>query len=571
MNNKKIGLIIFLVGLLVYSNSLFNSFLWDDEEQVVNNPYVHSLTNIPLLFLGSTFNSGGAGLSGLYYKPILSFSYLLSYVVFSSNAWGFHILQVIIHLTNATLVFLFVNKFLKRWTAFLLAIIFLVHPMNVEAVSYIAALQEPLFFFFGLLALNYIIQRPINLKNLTVTGLLLLMSLLSKESGILFVIIIPIAYLLRSRTRTNWQKILLSCGPSLLSTAIYLFLRLIVAKIGFGNTGPSPIMNASLTERLTTMPAIILFYIKGFFFPLNLAIAQHWVIRQINFRDFILPAILDLLFLCGLLLIGLFIKKRQPTHFRFYLFFLTWFLVGLGMHMQIIPLDMTVAERWFYFPIVGLLGILGLFFQEIKYSKQMENYLIIAVVIVISLLTTRSFIRNFNWKDGLTLYGHDIATSTNSFDLQNNLGVEQYRHGMTEQAAVHFEKSVQLAPHWWTNWNNLGVIYEQHQQYDLAAQSYQHAIDNGHYYLGYENLARLKIHHESTESAETFIDSSLKVLPQNSKLWLFKAITSYLLGDKQTALMAAHNSYALNPSQESSYLYNQILQDQPLDLNGNAK
>ena len=70
------------VGFLVYVNSLPNSFVWDDGEQIVNNAVIRSFSNLPELFKGSTFSSGGGSLSGTFYRPLVPISYLFNYQIF---------------------------------------------------------------------------------------------------------------------------------------------------------------------------------------------------------------------------------------------------------------------------------------------------------------------------------------------------------------------------------------------------------------------------------------------------------------------------------------------------------
>ena len=110
LSSKVLILIILLVGFLVYVNILGNGFVWDDEEQVVNNPYIKSFTYLSKIFTGSTFQTGGAGLSGWYFKPLMSLWFMVNYSLFGKNAWGFHLTQLLLHLINVALVFLIFQK-----------------------------------------------------------------------------------------------------------------------------------------------------------------------------------------------------------------------------------------------------------------------------------------------------------------------------------------------------------------------------------------------------------------------------------------------------------------------------
>jgi len=208
--------------------------------------------------------------------------------------------------------------------------------------------------------------------------------------------------------------------------------------------------------------------------------------------------------------------------FKSSIFFFLWFIISIFPYLQFFPLDMTVAERWFYLPMIGLLGIIGTVLNkfEIQNSK-FKNLTMGFALVIILLFSIQSFIRTLDWKNGLTLYSKDIKTVSGSFDLENNFGVELFRTGDYASAKIHFEKSTKLAPYWWTNWNNLGAIYEREKNYQKAIEYYQKAIDNGQYYLAYENLAKILVFYENDQKkTEEFLQKSLKLFPENQNLLL---------------------------------------------------
>lgn len=107
-------LLLIAFGFLLYFNSLFNGFVWDDEELIVNNSQVHSLANLPAFLSGSTFNPGGASqLSGLYYKPLMTISFSALYTLFGPNPFFFHLFQLLLHIAN-TVFFYFILKHLLK-------------------------------------------------------------------------------------------------------------------------------------------------------------------------------------------------------------------------------------------------------------------------------------------------------------------------------------------------------------------------------------------------------------------------------------------------------------------------
>ncbi|MBU0976583.1 MAG: hypothetical protein ABIE03_02215 [Patescibacteria group bacterium] len=538
MKYKQFIIILIVIGFCLFFLSFFNGFIWDDEEQVVNNTLVHSLGNIPTFFTGSTFNTGGAGiLGGIYYKPMMSVFFSILYTIFGGGAFGFHLFQVTLHIANAILVFVLLLRLLgefdksnsynnSKWIAFGASVLFLVHPINVEAVVYVSALQDVLFLFFGMLALLITvykenpflnkIEEATKIKTHWWSALLLFLSVLSKETGIVFVGI-TFAYVIIFD-----KKVLLNLiKSSSVMLAVYFILRVFIAKIPFSKGGISPIMRVSFSERMQTVPKIIYHYLITLFNTSKLAIAQHWVVEEANWGDFYFPLVIVTGFLLLLIILGIFLKKRRNNSFKIYLFFVLWFLGALLLHLQIIPLDMTVADRWFYLPFVGLAGAFSIVIFELIYLKKESIRSVVALTsgIVILILSFRSLNRTLDWSDGLKLFSKDIEISSESFDLQNNLGVELFRTGNVAEAKVHFTRSVEIAPYWWTNWNNLGAIVEREGKLEKAEDYYLVAIQNGDYFLAYENYAMILIKQEKYDEAKKFLaEDALLKFPYNERL-----------------------------------------------------
>ncbi len=279
----------------------------------------------------------------------------LIYTIFGSHPFYFHLVQLLFCIGSSIILYLFFRFSFKPVLALFLSLVFLLHPINSQVAYAIPSMQDALYFFFGILAL-WILVRFKSIKSLAIAATCLFLSLLAKETGILF-----IALSLLILFWYNKKRLYPFIGIMVFPITLYLVLK--TNAVGLLGTNPdnAPIDNMSLMGRLFTAPSIVLSYIIKFIFPWNLASAYYWVHPTFSFSNFLLPLIIDLGVLSILVNMALLIRKRAPNaHYRAYLLFATWSALGILVHIQIIPLDFTASEPWFYFSSAGVLGMIGI-------------------------------------------------------------------------------------------------------------------------------------------------------------------------------------------------------------------
>lgn len=450
-------------------------------------------------------------MGGIYYKPLMTTAYALIWGLFGNDSLPFHAFQVAIHSLNAFLIFLLFLNFAPFWPSIILALLFLLHPQNTENAMYVANFQDVLFMFFGLGALNILVKKPNSRSQSLAVFILLLCSLLSKESGVLFVAAAAFfIFIFRPSTRMR------SMIAIALTIGVYAFLRFGLAGLYNVNHGVAPISQATPFERFLTMPSALTHYLVQFVAPIHLTTTRNWVVTDANV-DFWFPFFF-LIFIAGVLTWWC---RRYPSKIK--IFFALCLSAGLFLHSQLLaPLDGTVADRWFYFPMFAILGLL---LVAIPWSRFSLRATLAFAVPLLLLMGGRSMARSFDWADGFTLYAHDVAIAPDSYDMQNNYGVELFRHGQFDEALLHFKRSTELAPHWTINWNNLGAAHDHFQHTNEAEYAYCRSINNGVYYLAFENYAAILIRTGRLERALAFIDKlGLKGLPQNPKLLQMREI-----------------------------------------------
>lgn len=555
--------VFFVVALAVFFLSLFNGFVWDDEEQILNNPFINKISNIPYLFTTSTFSTGGAGLSGLYYKPLMPVFFSLIHAFAGYTSFFYHFFDLLIHLINTVLIFFFFKKFFdyfkyefSRTFSFCFSLIFLIHPVVVEAVSYISSTQELLYVLFLLLALlfsfNFLTKKE-SPAYLVIINSFVLGSLLSKEAGVISIpIILCLAFILNKK---QIFPLLLSFSSTFV---LYLILRLPIAKTPFLQySSIIPIANASLFQRIITIPYELFSYTRLTFSPIDLYVAQYTVVRNLSEPRFYLSTLI----LVALISFLLFIFRKFYS--KSTIFFLFWILASFALILNIYPLDMTIAERWMYGPLIGILGLIAVISQEvINRNKKYLDLFIFSFLIFFSFFVVRSFIRTYDWNNDLSLFSHDIRYVPNSFDTQNNLGVALFREGKIDDAALHFQKSIELSPKWWIAYNNLGAVYQKQGKTKQAKALYQKSIDTGNYYLAYENLAEIKTLTEKPNGVLPFVEKSLRILPDNEKLNKIAAYLYLKSGKLDRAESYANRTYLINPSQDNYFFVQQILSEE---------
>lgn len=505
--------ILILLGLLIYSNAISNGFVGDDIYQVVTNRAIHSLSNLPQFFTGSTYyNADPNSLMGAYYRPFMMTFYSFMYALAGPNPHLFHLMQIFLHIINAILLYFILKTFFKPILSFLLAIVFLIHPQNNEAVVYIANLQDTLFLFFGLLGLLQLTKKE---QNLFLASFCFLLSLLSKETGIAFVFIGVLYQFFFNYTKR--KQLLLGL---LIIGLTYYILRVSIAHIGTTHTPLAPITLASSLERLATIPSIIVFYLQTFFFPVHISALHFWVVKQLTFQTFYLPLLLVLGFFSFIIGVAYKLIKQHHPLTKPFLFFSLWMLSGMTLHLHLIAtLDATAADRWFYFPFIGMLGILGVCI-EAKLLKLPKLTIIIwgLMIIILIALGIRTYIRNNNWKDTITLYEHDMKYSQSNFLITNALGTEYIKDGDFEKAKPFIMASVAEYPYF-ANLNNAAIIALHEGNIGQARKYLQQAITQSNHYLVYENYSSFLIKYgPSKEEAKSFTQKAILQFPQSEKL-----------------------------------------------------
>jgi hypothetical protein len=281
------------------------------------------------------------------------------------------------------------------------------------------------------------------------------------------------------------------------------------------------------------------FYISNFVYPKDLLIYNDWLINNLSFKLFYLPLIIDFLFFAIVICIGFFIKRKVKKDFPLFIFFLMWFILGMIPCFPIWLLDQTVASRWFYFPMFGLLGILGLLFINIKFNNFVKKVTIIILIITIIIFSVRIIIRNNNFQSRLILYSHD-ASIGNSPLLYKLLIQELINEGKYKDASVPLSKLINLNINDPESWYYKSIVDTYTGNYIQLKKDINKIINTPYDQNYFILLPFAQIKYETNyKEANRILQIGVKKYPHNLTLWSLLAYTEYKLGDNSAAAYAS--------------------------------
>lgn len=497
-----------LLALIVYANTFTHSYALDDYLIIVNNDLVQAgLSQLGELVL-SPF-TWGAGFNDGLYRPFTLFTFALEVEIFGSGqAMISHLINVLLYAALCGLLLSVCRSWFPRLSPLWLLILvglYTVHPLHTEVVANIKSRDEILGFLFILLS-AYASHRYFKSgsKGILVLSILSFgLALFSKESTIVFLILLPFAYHFLVGVE---RRSVVSIGLGYLGMALlFLALRHYVLQVWHPAIDYADVYN-ELSNSLAPSTGIDRFGMAAFLvakylfmsiFPLHLG--YEYSFNQIPLRAignlWVLVSIAANLGLIYLMIQGLLKKKR-------YGFGLLFFYATIALYSNwLFIIGVTFAERFAFVPSFAicllLVSVLEAVTQQYEGSKRW--CLGIAGIIVLS-FAARTVLRNPTWKDNTSLFIGDIENVSQSAKAQYNCATqysdlaraaaEPERGRLTQLAIQYFEQAIALYPDYPDAQNNLANIYLESQELNKALLLFDQMLEKhpGHH-KGYYNRA----------------------------------------------------------------------------------
>lgn len=508
-------LVIIIFAVLSYSNTFDVPFQMDDVGNIVRNPAIKNLGNflqIDGIALSSPTDLFDKSLFKMRYIGYLTFA--LNYAVHGLDAWGYHFVNLLIHLSTSLLVYILVlltfktSRFLpgdgdqqnpidsRNVIPFFTALIFAVHPVQTQAVTYIVQRFASLATMLWMLSLvSYVMMR---LSPVSATGVIKRYSLyvLSLVSAILamktkeFAMLLPVIIVIYEFMflEGGLKKRLLYLTPLCLTLLTVPLSLMTTASSGLTDSAAKisgALGGISKLDYLFTQFRVIVTYFRLLLFPVN----QRFDYDYPVYRSFLIPEVfISFLFLLSLFFLSLFVyflsrsPERRHSHlYRLMAFGFFWFFITLSAESSFLPIADVIFEHRLYLPSIGFVLALvsAVELLRVAWCKRalaVIKFPLYALLLLAIVFSAATYARNSVWRDRFGLLEDEVKKSPGKDRPRYLLGIMYGDHGLMEKAVYHLKIATAVNPGSIGSHYSLAITYMRMGKLEEAVYEYKQTI-----------------------------------------------------------------------------------------------
>ena len=471
LRNTLAALAVFvLAGLIAYARALNGDLIWDDEYLVGQNPFYKSPVFALEVFRHYLFFDSFS----IYYRPVQNLSYMLDYWFWGGNPFGYHLTNIVLHVLSGFLLFRVLRHILPRILggrsatgippcevgAFLIAIVWTVHPIHNAAVAYISGRADSLASLFALSAWVTIVRARQTREGWRRNGLFvaaaisMLLALCAKEIALMWLVLF-LLHLFLFESGQSWRsKFAMFAGVAFVF-GIYFGLHSLPAPRTPMEDGPA----APLAARVLLMLRALGDYTGLIFYPSRLLMDRTLTSPAMyaNTTSWYASARYEYLSVIGaavLSLGGVLCGWARPGR-RLRAFGALWFIVAFLPISNLFPLNAQVAEHWIYLASIGYLTfIVGCVMMLAPRWQIMSAY---AAALAVFGLGARTAIRAGDWSDAATFYARTIEDGGGTPRIFGNLAGTFAKRGDYPRQEAILRRTLTLFPDFAPARINLGI------------------------------------------------------------------------------------------------------------------
>ena len=549
--NPVVCLLLAVVTLALYNPVNRHPFVnYDDDRYVTENAHVRQGLNVGTIAWSLTSTEQAN------WHPLTWMSHALDVSLFRLNPAGHHLTSVLLHVVNVCLLFLLLMWSTNRLgPSFFVAILFAVHPINVESVAWVAERKNVLCTFFFLLTLwayGWYAQKPSWKRYAAVFG-----SCAAALASKPMVITLPFVLLLldywslarvdkTGKDKTPWSWLILEKLP-----LFALSVASAVVTMHAQQTGGAVRSTTEFPFVVRIANAIYAYamYILKMIWPSHLAPLYPHPGDSLPVWRVLLAGVI-------LTIITVLVWKFRSRRYLL----VGWFLF-LGMLVPVIGLvqvgEAAMADRYAYIPLIGIFVMIAFGVSEIAEPKGWGFLPAIPAALALIALSFATYRQIGYWQSNEELWSHTLAVTINNFVAEDNLGGALILEGREEEAHTHFEAAARINPKDPMSHSNLGTYYETHHQMRDAVKEYEAAIamtsDPGMLAATYANLGAAYRGLGDNDRAQTNYKQALEYNPNQFNAWLGLGLLAQQQGKYVEAITNLSRSVELQPT-ASGYL-----------------
>lgn len=419
--------------------------IMDDEISIVHNEQIRSFANVGGIFTSSFFGSR------VYYRPLISFSFMVEYHLFGLNPFFYYLTNILLHIATSLVVFGILSLILKNnWLSFVGSVLFAIHPVHWEAVSNIPGRAILMCAFFYLTSFWLFCRaRLTQTKGAYVLSLFaFVFALLSKESaGMLPLLLLSYLFFLKREEPAGFFHRCFSTVPFFAIAGIYVLFRrsLDITHVFLWRS----VSEAALGFLSFLRGAIT--FLRLFILPVDLQFDRATPV----FAEFSDPtAILTILFFVA---VGILIFQLRNKISLAAKFFIAWFAIELVPVSQFLfsvgvqPGYISTAEHFLYTPSVGIIALMVLgadnVYKKVVSRKVLSRTAFVAIVVLLcGFLFLSTVQHNIYSSNEIAMFERTLELNPNNARIRNSLALAVAHLGRFEESEQHFRKVLEVDP-----------------------------------------------------------------------------------------------------------------------------
>ena len=488
MTTKRAFLFFGILVSLLYLPFLGNAFVSDDIQGVVQS--------VPTWTWLSSFGFP-------HVIHLSTFFQYMTYQMVGLHPWAFRLVNILFHLGAVWLVYLIGKRLVKPSAAFVAALLFAVHPLVIESVTWISGGVYAQYTLWFLLSFWCYIQGK---KRYWLAVVFFVLSVCTSEKALSLSLLFVVYEWFYGNLKKNWTGLI----PFLIVNAsLIVFYGLQIGTRTQQLTTSSYQSFSGYMNPLLQIPVAISSYLQLFVFPIGLTLYHSEF--SLSAWNFAIRAIVVFVFL-GMTVYTL--LKRKPIGF-----WLCWFVIGLLPTLTPLKIGWVVAERYVYFSLIGLCMVTGILFDMVLHRKKLFVPSLCVGLLLVLGYCTQTVYRNSEWRTEDSLWVATERESPSHPPTWNNMGDVYARAGNREKAVESFERAISLNPQYADAYHNLGHTYLLMGKLSEAKMNLKQAVAiNPNLWQSYRDLAVVYYEEKDIEAARTMLLKAVQLAPTDPTL-----------------------------------------------------